>query len=50
MPFAYFYRLLKAAVVGWYSDNAPSMGAALAYYTIFSIAPSCSSSSPSRDW
>jgi membrane protein len=39
MPFMYLYRLLKATVVGWYSDHAPSMGAALAYYTIFSIAP-----------
>ena len=29
----------KAAVSGWVDDFAPSMGAALAYYTMFSIAP-----------
>ncbi len=31
--------LIKAAVSSWSDDNAPSMGAALAYYTLFSIAP-----------
>jgi membrane protein len=31
--------LLQAAVSGWVDDYAPSMGAALAFYTIFSIAP-----------
>jgi membrane protein len=31
--------LLKQAVSAWQSDYAPSMGAALAYYTLFSIAP-----------
>jgi len=31
--------MLKQAVVAWMDDYAPSMGAALAYYTIFSIAP-----------
>ena len=29
----------KTAVTKWLSDYAPSMGAALAYYTVFSIAP-----------
>jgi membrane protein len=33
------WTLLKQAVVAWQSDYAPSMGAALAYYTLFSIAP-----------
>jgi len=31
--------LLKAAAVNWVKDYAQSMGAALAFYTIFSIAP-----------
>jgi membrane protein len=33
------WRLIKQAVIAWKDDYAPSMGAALAYYTIFSIAP-----------
>jgi membrane protein len=32
-------RVAQAAVQGWMDDYAPSMGAALAYYTMFSIAP-----------
>ena len=31
--------LFKAAALNWMKDYAPSMGAALAFYTIFSIAP-----------
>ncbi|SEL19524.1 membrane protein [Roseateles sp. YR242] len=31
--------LVTEAAQGWSDDNAPSMGAALAYYTLFSIAP-----------
>jgi membrane protein len=31
--------LLKAAAVNWVHDYAQSMGAALAFYTVFSIAP-----------
>ena len=31
--------LMKEAVSSWIDDDAPSMGAALAYYTVFSIAP-----------
>jgi membrane protein len=31
--------MLKQAVVAWMDDYAPSMGAALAYYTMFSLAP-----------
>jgi membrane protein len=34
-----YWSLVKEAVNGWIEDRAPSMGAALAYYTIFSIAP-----------
>ena len=32
-------QLLKDSYAGWVADYAPSMGAALSYYTIFSIAP-----------
>jgi len=32
-------RMLRDSVAGWRADYAPSMGAALSYYTIFSIAP-----------
>lgn len=41
MPF-YFsphWALLKKVVISWIDDYAPSMGAALAYYTLFSLAP-----------
>src|SRR5260370_1193937 len=31
--------LLKTACLEWNKDKAPRMGAALAYYTIFSLAP-----------
>lgn len=31
--------VLKRAVAGWWNDNIPRMGAALAYYTLFSLAP-----------
>ena len=33
------YALLKASASQWIDDFAPSMGAALSYYTVFSIAP-----------
>ena len=33
------WGLVKEAVASWSEDYAPSMGAALAYYTVFSIAP-----------
>jgi membrane protein len=33
------YALLKEACSAWLEDNAPSLGAALAFYTIFSLAP-----------
>ena len=33
------FRLMKEAVLSWVNDYAPSMGAALSYYTLFSIAP-----------
>ena len=33
------WSLMKSAVSAWIADYAPSMGAAVAYYTAFSIAP-----------
>ena len=33
------WALVKAAASSWVDDYAPSMGAALSYYTLFSIAP-----------
>src|SRR5918999_1218057 len=32
-------RMLKEAASAWWNDQAPSKGAALAYYSMFSIAP-----------
>ncbi len=32
-------QIVKAAALSWFRDRAPSMGAAIAYYTIFSLAP-----------
>jgi membrane protein len=34
-----FWMLFKRALGGWWSDNVPRLGASLAYYTLFSIAP-----------
>ena len=34
-----WWALVKAAVSAWTDDYAPSMGAALSYYTMFSLAP-----------
>lgn len=36
---ARFLALGKASVKAWMDDYAPSMGAALSYYTVFSLAP-----------
>ncbi len=36
---ARLFRLFVAAGKGWIDDYAPSMGAAIAYYTVFSLAP-----------
>ena len=35
----YFWSVAKDSVVAWMDDYAPSMGAALAFYTFFSIGP-----------
>jgi hypothetical protein len=34
-----FAQCLKQAISAWSDDHAPSMGASLSYYTLFSIAP-----------
>ena len=36
---AEWWQLVKGAVAAWKDDYAPSMGAALSYYTVFSLAP-----------
>ena len=36
---AQWWQLVKGAVSAWVDDYAPSMGAALSYYTVFSLAP-----------
>ncbi|HKF70757.1 MAG TPA: YihY/virulence factor BrkB family protein [Stellaceae bacterium] len=33
------FEVARGAVRGWLEDRAPSMGAAIAYYTVFSMAP-----------
>jgi membrane protein len=33
------FALLRQAVLAWWNDQAPSKGAAIAYYSLFSIAP-----------
>ena len=39
MNLNHFYQLAKKSVFAWIDDYAPSMGAAISYYTVFSIAP-----------
>jgi membrane protein len=33
------WTLIRMALAGWSDDHAPSMGAAISYYTVFSLAP-----------
>ena len=33
------FKLLKITTQEWLNDKAPQLGAALAYYTVFSLAP-----------
>ena len=33
------FSLLKQTAMEWLDDKAPQLGAALAYYTVFSLAP-----------
>ena len=39
MKIIHFFSLFKKAGVAWIDDFAPSMGAAISYYTVFSLAP-----------
>lgn len=39
MNFTAFGKLLKDAVMAWSDDKAARLGAALAFYTMFSLAP-----------
>lgn len=39
MNFKHVFELSKKAVNAWVDDFAPSMGAAISYYTVFSLAP-----------
>ncbi|HYF39725.1 MAG TPA: YhjD/YihY/BrkB family envelope integrity protein, partial [Gemmatimonadales bacterium] len=31
--------IFKRALAGWWNDNVPRLGASLAYYTLFALAP-----------
>lgn len=39
MNVRFLFTLLRKAVISWIDDFGPSMGAAISYYTIFSLAP-----------
>ncbi|RYF71649.1 MAG: YihY/virulence factor BrkB family protein, partial [Comamonadaceae bacterium] len=39
LNFRALFTLSRKAVTCWIDDFAPSMGAAISYYTIFSLAP-----------
>jgi membrane protein len=39
LPLKEWWTLVKQAASAWLDDYAPSMGAALSYYTVFSLAP-----------
>jgi uncharacterized BrkB/YihY/UPF0761 family membrane protein len=32
-------QVIRQSLVSWFKDDAPSMGAAIAFYTLFAIAP-----------
>jgi membrane protein len=32
-------RIIRRSLISWFKDDAPSMGAAIAFYTLFAIAP-----------
>ena len=34
-----FFRLVRTSLIGWWNDRCLSLGAALSFYTIFSMAP-----------
>src|ERR1700688_4691374 len=39
IPIRLYVSLFKQAALAWIKDGAPSMGAALAFYSAFSLAP-----------
>ena len=39
MTLSALWTVLKRALSGWWNDNVPHLGAALSYYTLFSLAP-----------
>jgi len=39
MGFRTIARIIRRSVLSWFKDEASSMGAAIAFYTLFSIAP-----------
>jgi len=39
MAFKRFFKLAKKSVQGWIDDDVSSLGAAVAFYTVFSLAP-----------
>jgi membrane protein len=39
MTWKYFYELVRDTYYAWEADKAPRLGAALAYYMVFSLAP-----------
>ncbi|WP_210526578.1 YihY/virulence factor BrkB family protein [Rubellimicrobium arenae] len=34
-----FFQLIRAAAIGWWNDRAMSLGASIAFFTLFSLAP-----------
>jgi membrane protein len=45
-----FSRLLRETLAGWWEDKAPRFGAALAYYSVLSLAPLLILVTPFADW
>ncbi len=39
MTLSGLWTVLRRAIAGWWNDNVPHLGAALSYYTLFSLAP-----------
>jgi membrane protein len=39
MTLSGLWTVLRRALAGWWNDNVPHLGAALSYYTLFSLAP-----------
>jgi membrane protein len=39
LTLASLWWVFKHAVIGWWNDNVPRLGASLAYYTLFALAP-----------